>query len=238
MKKMILSLAFVAMGVAAFAQKPSAGNITTEMGFTSLLGTPSNPQTLNIAQPMLRVRYFLSPGMALRGHVGFGSSSNTTTIETAPGVTPVVSAETKVSTTGFGIALGIEKHLAGTTNLSPYLGAELGYGMGSSSRETSNSNNAAGTPTTAGDSYKTSGGSTSTIAVNAFLGGDYYLTEKVYFGVELGIGLFTMNSTGDADTESTTAGVTTKVTTKGSSGNSFGLMPQAIGQVRLGIILF
>lgn len=238
MKKIILSFAFVAMGVAAFAQKPAAGNITTELGFTSLLGAPSNPQTLNIAQPMLRARYFLSEGLALRAHFGFGSGSTTTTLETAPGVTPVVSAETKVSTTGLGIALGVEKHLAGTDKLSPYLGAEIGFGMGSTTRESSNSNNPGGTPTTAGDSYKTSGGSTTTIALNAFLGGDYYLTEKVYFGVELGVGLFNMNSTGDADVESTTAGVTTKITTKGSSSNSFGLMPQAIGQVRLGIILF
>jgi hypothetical protein len=238
MKKIILSMSFVAIGLAAFAQKPTGGNITTEIGFTSLLGAPSNPATLNIPQGMLRARYFLNEGMAVRVHLGFGSASTTTTQQTPAGVTPVISAENKTTTTGFGIALGIEKHLAGTDKLSPYLGGEIGFGSGSTKVEISNSNTPTGAPSAVGDKYSQSGGALTTIALNAFIGADYYVTEKVYFGAELGIGLFKMNKTGETDVESTTAGTTVKVTSPEAKGNSWGITPNVIGQVRLGIILF
>lgn len=239
MKKMILSLAMVAMGVAAFAQKPSAGNITTEIGFTSILGAPSNPQTLNIPQPMLRARYFLSDDMAVRGHVGFGMGTKTSTQSSTPPAA-ALDAEKTEKGTNFGIALGIEKHLSGTDKLSPYLGAEVGFGLSNATIDITNALTAAGAPTANGDSYKESGGSTSTIALNAMIGADYYITEKVYIGAELGIGLFNMKSTGDRDVEIKNAATNTTVknTTKGTSENAFGLAPNAIGQVRLGIILF
>jgi hypothetical protein len=238
MKKIILSLTFAAIGLAAFAQKPTGGNITTEIGFTSLLGAPANPATLNIPQGMLRARYFLNEGMAVRAHLGFGSTT-TTAKQTSAGATPVTS-ENKTTTTGFGIALGIEKHLAGTDKLSPYLGGEIGFGSGSTKIDNKNSQSAAGTPTASGDAFKSSGGAATVIALNAFIGADYYVTEKVYFGAELGIGLFKMNKTSDMDTEVTDAATNTtvKVTTPGGKGNSFGIMPNVIGQVRLGIILF
>lgn len=231
-------MSFAVIGLAAFAQKPTSGNLTTEIGFTSLLGAPANPATLNIPQAMFRVRYFFADNMAARVHFGFGTGSTTTSQQTAPGVTPVVTAENKTTTTGFGIALGIEYHLAGTDKLSPYLGAELGFGSGSGKTEISNSNLASGAPTLAGDSYKTSGGGTTNLAFNAMIGADYYVTEKVYIGAELGIGLFRSTKTAEATTESQTGGVTTKFTTLEGKGSGFGLTPNAIGQVRVGIILF
>lgn len=238
MKKIILSIAALAIGAAAFAQKPTSGNITTEIGLGGLLGAPANPATLNIPQGMLRFRYFLSDNMAVRAHLGFGSGSTTSKVSTAPGVTPVVVAESKVSTTGLGIAAGIEYHLAGTDKLSPYLGAEVGYGSGSTKTETTNSANANGSAPTTGNKFNQDGGATTTLAVNAFIGGDYYITEKVYIGAELGIGLFKSGKTAEQTTEVTVAGVTTKVTSQEAKSSSFGLVPNVIGQVRLGIVLF
>lgn len=236
MKKLLLTIAVVATGFAAFAQKPAAGNITTEIGLSSLLGTPGNPTTSGVPAGMFRVRYFMADDMAIRAHFGFGTGTTTTKFDNAP-ATPVISGERKVTTTGFGIALGIEKHLEGTSALSPYIGAEFGFANGSSSTEATNTSNGA-TVTATGDAFKLTGGATTTIALNGLVGADYYITDKVYIGAEMGIGLFNMTSTGDTETSSTTGGVTTTIKTLGSSSNSIGLMPSVIGQVRVGIILF
>lgn len=238
MKKLLLTIAVVATGFAAFAQKPAAGNITTEIGLSNLLGTPGNPVTSGVPAGMFRVRYFLADDMAVRAHFGFGTGTTSTKYDNAaPPVAATLSGERKVTTTGFGIALGIEKHLEGTSALSPYLGAEFGFSNGSTSMEATNSTN--GTSITAnGDAIKVTGGATTTIALNGLIGADYYVTDKLYFGAEMGIGLFNMTSTGDSETAVTTSAGTVTGTTLGTSSNSIGLMPAVIGQIRVGIILF
>lgn len=238
MKKLLLSIAVVATGFAAYAQKPSAGNITTEVGLSSLLGTPLNPATNAIPVGMFRARYFMADDMAIRAHFGFGTGTTSSKYDNAaPPVAATLSGERKVTTTGFGIAVGVEKHLEGSSALSPYLGAEFGFSNGSTDIEATNSTN--GTSITAnGDALKVTGGATTTIAINGLVGADYYITDKVYCGVEMGIGLFTMTSTGDTKTDVTTSAGTVSATTLGTSSNTMGLAPAVMGQIRLGIILF
>jgi hypothetical protein len=236
MKKLILSLAMLAAGAAAFAQKPAAGNITTEIGLSSLFGTPANPTTLNIPVGMFRFRYFLNEGLAVRANLGFGMGTNTQNIDNAP-TTPLITGEIKTKGTNFGIALGVEKHLEGTEKLSPYIGAEFGFSSQSSTTEATNSANGT-TITGSGDSFKRDGGGITSIAFNAMIGADYYITDRVYFGAELGLGLFRSSSTADSETTSTVGGTATTVKALGSSSSGFGLLPQTIGQIRLGIILF
>lgn len=239
MKKLMLIAVFAGVASFASAQKPGSGNITAEIGLTSLLGTPSNPgQISGIAQPMFKARYFMSESMAIRAGLGFGNSSAKSSQQTPAGVTPVITAETTTKTTGLGLAAGIEKHLAGTSKLSPYIGAEIGFGLGSTNVEITNSNNGGGAPTASGDAFKTSGGSTTQLAVSAMLGADYYITEKVFIGAEMGITLFRSTSIGDQDVESTSAGTTNKITVLGTSSTNLGLAPNVLGQVRVGIILF
>jgi hypothetical protein len=236
MKKLILSVAMLAAGAAAFAQKPAAGNITTEIGLSSLLGTPANPTTLNIPVGMFRFRYFLSEGLAVRANLGFGTATEKENIDNAP-ITPLITGEITTKVTNFGIALGIEKHLEGTEKLSPYIGAEFGFSSQTGSIEATNSANGT-TITASGDSYKTSGGGVTSIAFNAMIGADYYITDRVYFGAELGLGLFASESQADSEVTSSTGGTSTTVKTLGSSTSGFGFLPQTIGQIRLGIILF
>ncbi len=242
MKKLILSVAMLAAGAAAYAQKPAAGNITTEIGLTNLLGAPSNPSTLNLNDAtsgdpvgMLRFRYFLSEGMAVRANLAFGMATANEVIDD-DGLLPVVDkSEATVKGTTFGISLGIEKHLEGTSKLSPYLGAEFGFLSQTGSAEVTNYD---GTNFSKGTSTEITGGGTTTLALNALIGADYYITERVYFGAELGIGLFASSNTADGERKVTNSG--TSVTTKvfGSSASGFGLAPNAMGVIRLGIILF
>jgi hypothetical protein len=76
MKKLFLSLALVAAGVAAYAQKPAAGNMTLETQFSLDMGGPNGFTT-----PEIRYRYFLSESMAARVRLGINSNSNTRAID-------------------------------------------------------------------------------------------------------------------------------------------------------------
>ena len=235
MKKLLLSIAIVATGFAAFAQKPVAGNITTEMGLSSVLGTPVAPATINTpaALGMLRGRYFLSSDMAIRGSIGFGMGTTKTIVDDDGLPTVVDKSEKTVSTSTFGLAIGIEKHLPGTAKLSPYIGGEIGFGSQTSTNKVTNSTN--GSTFTKGDSYSTSGGGIVTFAFNAMVGADYYITDKVYLGAELGVGLFNMTSTAESKAKNNAG---EKVLTNASSTTNFGVQSKALGLVRIGIILF
>lgn len=238
MKKTLLSLAFVAMGVAAFAQKPAAGDKTAEFNLSFQTGTAPVSYGLGATAlpgtPELRLRYFMADDMAIRVKLGLGSSSVTTKQVTGAGVTPAVTAEKEVNS-GFGFAItpGIEKHFAGSDRLSPYVGAELPIGFGSgATTEISNSDNVGGAPTASGDSYKDESGSQFNLGLRLVLGADYYVADGLYLGVEGGLGLFSLSSTGEGTTTTKTGGVEAKVTTPESS--SFNLFGASAGAVRIG----
>lgn len=223
MKKLLLVVAFAAVGTFAFAQKPTSGNITVEIGLAGITGapvSPANPAGVGIG--VLKGRYFMSDNMAVRGSFGFGTGSNTTTAANTQ--------ETVVKATGFTLGAGIEKHLAGTSKLSPYLGAEVAFGIASGSTEITNLGG------TAGDKSTTTGGGNTNINLNAMLGADYWIVERVYIGAELGMTLFGTASTSDTEVETTIGGVTNKVTAKGTSSSSFGIAPNALGMVRIGLM--
>jgi Outer membrane protein beta-barrel domain len=235
---MILSLAMVAMGVAAFAQKPAAGDKTAE--FNLNFQTGGAPVSYGLGSlalpgtPELRLRYFLADDMAARVRFGLGSSSNTASQVATIGGTDIT-AETKTSS-GFGIAItpGIEKHFAGSDKLSPYVGAELPIGFGTSGTvEVSNGDNPAGTPTATGDSYKSETGSRFNLGLGLVLGADYYIADGLYLGVEGGLGLFRLTSTGDGSVNSTTGGVKAPEQ-KLLGGSSFNLFGATSGALRLG----
>jgi hypothetical protein len=238
MKKTILSLAFVAMGVAAFAQKPVAGDKTAEFNLSFQTGTAPVSYGLGATAgiPELRLRYFMADDMAVRVKIGLGSSSTTTNQSATIGGTEV-NAETKTST-GFGFALtpGIEKHFAGSTRLSPFVGAELPIGFASGATvDITNSNNAGGAPTASGDSYNSKGGSQFTIGLRLVLGADYYIADGLYLGLEGGLGIFNMTSVGEGSVKTKTVGppeVTTDVKTSKSS--SMGLFGAYATAVRIG----
>ncbi|MCU0441740.1 MAG: hypothetical protein MUE96_05025 [Bacteroidia bacterium] len=198
MKKTILSLAMVAMGVAAFAQKPAAGDKTIETSLLFQTGTAP----ISLFTPNLRARYFIADGLAARVEFVFESDKTTTNFtENADGTGGKGSAVAKSSS--FTFAPGIEKHFAGTEKFSPYVGATIPLVFAGASEEWENSAN--GTTYTQGVNATidgaTSGGirAGSSIGVNLVLGADYYFTDAIYLGAEIQWGWAT-----STDKESTT----------------------------------
>ncbi len=229
MKKIILTIASATLFIAAYAQKPIAGSKTAEVVLNFQTGTA--PISYNLPGE-LRLRYFLSETMAVRARLGLGMSTSTDKVANAAGD---VTAEIKKSS-GFNIMLapGIEKHFAGTSKLSPYVGAQLLFSLGTgSSTEVSNADNASPTSgqVNSGDSYKTTGGSNLGIGLGLLLGADYHITQGIFVGGEMGLGLFNMTSAGDG-----TEKINNNPETKTLGGSTFDLFGVTTGGVRLGFV--
>jgi hypothetical protein len=243
MKKTLLSIALVATGLVAFAQKPAAGDMTLETQFSLNMGGPNGFTT-----PHIRYRYFLNEGLAARVRLGIDMSSTTTHFD--DGATPPsVKSESTASGFAFGLGIGAEKHLAGTDKLSPYFGAELmfattGAGMTNPltgvtngnpmNVEVTNSNNGS-TTTASGDSYKTTDGGNTAFGLNLVFGADYYIVDGVYLGGEMGWG-WMMSSTAAQKTSSNAGGTTTESTSsQENSSNNLSMMNFPTTSIRLGI---
>lgn len=229
MKKLILSLAMVAAGVAAYAQKPAAGDMTLESQFSLNMGG-----TNGFTTPEIRYRYFLNEGMAARVRLNISSNSNSRDI-----VNPGNKDETGTITNsnfGFNLGLGLEKHLGGTEKLSPYFGGELMFGFAGANQTTGDGSSNGTSWTGKGDKYETSGGGTTTFGLAGVFGADYYFTNSIYIGGEMGWG-FGYSSTAEQKDKSTPNGVTGVESTlsNASSGLSLGMMNFATTAVRFGI---
>jgi outer membrane protein W len=235
MKKSILSLALVAMGLAAFAQKPAAGDKTVEFNLNFQTGAAAvnyGNGVNSLGAPELRFRYFMADDMAVRLKIGLGSSSTSTKSSANVGGTDITNTNKISSGFAFSIAPGIEKHFAGTDKLSPFVGAELPIAFNGSSTNENDKADLGGTIAN-DNSSKTVTGSRFGLGLNLVLGADYYFTDAVYLGVEGGLGIFSMTSTGDGTIDNTTGGVASPQvkTLGGSATNLFGV---SSGSVRLG----
>lgn len=221
MKKVLLSAVAVLGLTFANAQegtsfKPEAGNVVAEMAVTGLINNISvNLQDQAFGNgAMIKGRYFKEDGKAYRALVFLAAGSTT---DNSSG------DEVKTSNTGLGLGFGIEKHFEGTDRLSPYVGGDAIIGFSSQKTTT--------TPSGGGSVVEVKGPGTFRIGVRGVFGADYYFAQKLYLGVEAGLGLF-YNSTGD--TEATSGGTT--VTTEG--GSSISITPSVVGGIRLGYVLF
>jgi len=222
MKKLMLIVAFAGVASFAFAQKPSAGDKTAEVGLNLQTGTAPISYTV----PELRFRYFTADDMAYRLRVNLGSSSNTDAYDFG-----TYKWEAKTGS-GFGIGLagGVEKHMKGTSRLSPYMGAELAIGFNTgATAETTNGSSSSIADAADGDKYEFKGGSTFGLGLGVVMGADYYVADGVYVGVEYGLGLFNMTSTGEGE-EKTNGGAAVKTATN----KTFDLFGVGGGGVRLG----
>ena len=222
MKKLMLVVAFAGVASFAFAQKPTAGSRTAEVGLNLQTGTAG----ISYNVPELRFRQFKSDDMAYRLRVNIGSSSNTDAYDFG-----TYKWEAKTGT-GFniGLAAGVEKHMKGTSRLSPYMGAEvmLGFGTGATA-ETTNGSSSSIANANNGDKYSMTGGSSFSLGLGAVMGADYYVADGVYVGIEYGLGLFNMSSTGEGET-TVNGGAAVKTATN----STFGLFGVTQGGVRLG----
>lgn len=230
MKKMILSLAMVAMGVAAFAQKPAAGDKTLETQLLFQTGTAP----ISLFTPNIRARYFLADDLAVRVSFVFESDKTTANFnENADGTGGKGEAVAKSS--AFTFAPGIEKHFAGTEKFSPYIGATIPLVFQGASEEWKNSTN--GTTFTNGTNATIDGANSagfragSSIGVNLVFGGDYYFTDAIYLGAEFQWGWATTTLKESTTTVKTTGLPDAKTINPEDKQSGFGI---ATAGIRLG----
>jgi hypothetical protein len=220
MKKLMLIAVFA--GVASFASaqfKPEAGQKTLEVNLVPFGGTP-------ISINGIKARMFKDATTAYRLGVNLNfSSSKDRTGTTADGS---VELYDKSSVFGLSLQPGIEKHMAGTGRLSPYMGAVLDLGFQTST----DVNEFEGGTANKVEELTTKGtNGFLRIGANAVAGADYYITNKVYMGVEVGYGLQFVNAA-TIKTETTVSGAPTVKDQK--PGNSLNFGPNFIGAFRLG----
>lgn len=220
MKKLMLIAVFA--GVASFASaqfKPEAGQKTLEVNFAPLGGAP-------ISINGIKVRMFNDATTAYRLGLNINyASSKTRTGTTADGSTELYD---KASALGISLQPGIEKHMAGTNRLSPYMGAVLDIGFQTSTDVTEFEGATANKV-----EERTIKGTNGffRLGANAVAGADYYITNKIYMGVEVGYGLQLRNAATIKE-ETTVAGAPTVKDQKPGSEFNFG--PNFNGAFRLG----
>ena len=221
MKKVALTMfAILAFVIVSKAQN-TAGGISTEINFRPFNANP-------IAVDYLKVRYFLSDKMAFRCGLSLNSLSNKHEVAgdltNNPAVTTDDATElTKNSSFIFGLFPGIEMHLGTNETISPYIGAELGFQMKSSSGSVANvGNDATQSSSTKGIWCDGTNPGYTQIGLNLLTGVDVHIYKGMYLGAEFGFG-FASTSIKDTEVSNTAAGVTTTVKTLGDNNFNFGV---------------
>jgi len=218
MKKIIL-LSAIIITTNLFGQKQEQDNVTLEFEFAPLGAEP-------LKMSGLRGRYFISDLSAFRLSllVGGTYTPTDTEVEDMPTLTD------KDRTINFSINPGYEYHFDGTDKLSPYIGGELSY-SNTSTKLSDESYNATQIRTLTTKTSK------STIGLRILAGGDYYFTDKIYLGAELGFG-FTRTGREKTSYELEN-GYTGEVAPEDSEGNSTKLTwgPNFQTTIRLGFCL-
>ncbi|WP_026461954.1 hypothetical protein [Adhaeribacter aquaticus] len=224
MRKPLFLFAFLSLFVfTSYAQnttdgfKPTAGDYTTEVN----LNLFNNNGGFSLNQ--IRLRHFTSPTTALR--LGFSGSFNSNKDERL---------QNNFKSFGLSINPGFEKHFAGTTRLSPYLGAELALSTSFAKQELTrrfvNYEVKNGQMSFDGNSQNISYDAYSQIGVNALAGVDYYFAKRFYAGIELGYGFYYTKA---KDVEVKQSG-NTILTAKGES--NININPFVNNGLRVGII--
>lgn len=209
MKKIIFVLAVALIaGTNANAQKQQGGEKNLEVQFTPLGGSP-------IGINGVRLRIFKSESSAIRIGFGFGGSTATTVNRQQ---VDALGSDNKIvvlpelydidKSFNFSIRPGYEMHFAGTDRLSPYVGGELIFAIGSEklTREFNGANNA--DDQTKPEKFvtweMTRKNGTTTFGLNAVAGVDFYFADNIYMGAEIGFG-FQSKKYNDRETEASSA---------------------------------
>lgn len=218
-KYLLMAVAALLIGSTANAQdvfKQQGGEQNIEFLFAPLGGSP-------IGINGIKYRKFTSATTAFRATVFLGFTSETDIML----ADDADQTELKMNMSEFNISIapGIERHFPGTDRLSPYYGAEALIGF---------SNMRQKDEVLVGEDVEenTTKDGSLTLGANAICGVDYYFHDNIYIGAELGFGL---QFTTDFDTvsESTIEGSDTIET---PNGNSFGIGPNVVGQIRAGFL--
>lgn len=185
------------------AQKQIGGDKNIEFQFSPLGGNP-------IGINGIRLRLFNSESSAIRINVFVGSSTDKT-VNTEEGA---LSEEEPVSPILYDydrmfdltIRPGYEIHFDGTDRLSPYVGAEVDFGIGNVSTESeswsANDDDNFGELEQYVTWSQTRTQRYTRFGLNLVAGFDFYFADNVYLGAEMGFG-FSNTSWADEELETT-----------------------------------
>lgn len=199
MKKILVLGALVCMVFFANAQlKPQAGSVSTEVGLRLFsIGIAEeqiqdimngNVGNIELNNPIningIKVRYFLTENMVVRGTLNFSmrTSKDYSTVNDVEQIS-------KTTFMNFAFTPGIEYHFQGSERLSPYVGAEIGFGLGSVKTHTDNAGHTSG-------SLAKSKTPHNSFNVGLVTGVDFYITSGLYLGAEFGFGFNTFKQKG------------------------------------------
>jgi len=180
----------------------------------------------------IRFRLFPSESLAYRLNVNINFSN---TSEVTQDADDTGNEELKYKETDFGVFIrpGIEKHFAGTKRLSPYIGAELNVGFLTSNYK-QETQAVAGDPVYIMETKNANPNAGLTFGAAALAGADFYISPKLYLGVELSYGLNYFMASEIKITDSDPNG--TDATSKVGKTNSFTFEPGAMGVFRIGFL--
>ncbi|MCH2197261.1 MAG: hypothetical protein MK081_00635 [Flavobacteriales bacterium] len=255
MKKVVFFIAAALLCLAGTnevqAQKQIGGDKNVEFQFSPLGGNP-------IGINGIRLRLFNSESSAIRVNVFVGSSTDKT-VNTEEGA---ISTEDPVSPILFDYARmfdltirpGYEMHFDGTDRLSPYVGAEIDFGIGNVSSESEfwgpNDIDDAGELEQYIVWTETQKQSYTRFGLNLLCGFDFYFADNVYLGAEMGFGFsntswadeelevsdqvaYNLLNGNDSDEDLPAAGAGDL----SDQSNSFAVGPNVNGQIRLGFLI-
>ncbi len=199
MKKALVLFAaawFCFAGTDVSAQKQNGDEMNLELQFAPLGGNP-------IGINGLRFRKFTSETSAIRVNLFIGGSTTTDPTADAGDITYLIAGDEVTNgarlndidrSFDFSIRPGYEIHFDGTDRLSPYVGAEIDFGMGSMSTETERftqtgaiENEQVNVQTAVQWSH-TESQSYTRFGFNLVAGFDFYFADNLYLGAELGFG--------------------------------------------------
>lgn len=202
-----------------YAQNQESGSVTLELEFAPL---GSEPLKIN----SLRARYFLNETLALRTSIFIGGKRNASTTFNSDSTLTFNNSNGNLD---FALRPGIEHHFTLSNKLSSYIGGEFYYGYNSTNNlaQTPNSDNTV--MTIQQKQYSSSFG------INVLSGTDFYFSEKIYLGVELGFG-FLYGGRSIAKTKYENQDPSSNLENTVSKGNSTSLNwgPNYQGTIRLG----
>jgi len=152
---------FIVVSAYTFAEGAPKGG---EFGIQTSLGVTNSP-VLTVSS--IGAKYFFTDAIALRGEFGLDSQST-------GGAT----------TTGFELGVGGEYHFGFKGGVSPYAGAQFGYGGGTG-------------PGVSGNAF----------AIFAAFGGEYFFSNNFSLAGEVRLGFASENSAGATTSDIETLGV-------------------------------
>jgi len=212
MRKLSVLFVSLCVSIASFAQ-PQAGNVAVEINFD-----PFGALSPVFSAEEVRVRYFLSDNMAVRGTLHFSMNSEKDGLYDNDNS---LFRTDKERTMMFGIAPGFEFHAVKFERGSVYFGAELGLLFGNATYSGTWENNLGTDWSSRGNVFG--------YGLNLFTGVDFYLTRNLYIGAEVGFGFMSLRETPNA---SMTTGSVTIDNSTNTTNTSIGF--NAVPVFRLG----